>query len=98
MSQFMVEFALPEFMTQEFVATVPRHRLKINELMKEGKIVSYCLAADRSKLWCIVKANNEIEVIEIIAEFPLIDFLSPTINELMFSNTVAIRLPMFSLN
>lgn len=98
MSQFMVEFILPEQMTEEFVSTIPRHRLKINQLMKEGKIISYCLASDRSKLWCIVKADTEFEVMEIIAEFPLIDFLQPTINELMFSNTVAIRLPMFSLN
>ena len=99
MSQFMVEFILPDDMTEEFISKVPRQRLKINQLMEKGKITAYSLAADRSKLWCIVKADNEFDVMAIIAEFPLIDFMRPTISELMFNNTAtAIKLPMFSLN
>lgn len=95
----MVEFVLPDAMTEDFIAKVPRQRLKINQLMETGKITAYSLAADRSKLWCIVKADNEFDVMEIISEFPLIDFMHPTISELMFNNTAtAIKLPMFSLN
>lgn len=99
MSQYMVEFILPNEMTEEFVAKVPRQRLKINELMSSGKILSYSLASDRSKLWCIVRADSEYKVMEIIAEFPLIDYLNPTITELMFNNTVTpLKLPLYSLN
>jgi Muconolactone delta-isomerase len=98
MSQFMVELTLPNELTEEFLQIVPRHRLKINELMERGKINSYALAADRSKVWCIVKAESEFEVMDIIAQFPLIDYLTPSISELMFNNAVALRLPLFTLN
>ena len=98
MSQFMVEFTLPDDITEAFVQKIPRHRAKVNQMMEQGKINSYALAADRSKIWCIVKADTEYEVMEIIAEFPLIDYLTPVINELMFNNTVALRLPLFTLN
>ena len=99
MSQFMVEFILPDEMTEEFIAKVPRQRLKINQLMEKGKITAYSLAADRTKLWCIIKADNEFDVMNVISEFPLIDFMQPTITELMFNNTAtAVKLPLFSLN
>ncbi|AXE20891.1 hypothetical protein DR864_25705 [Runella rosea] len=99
MSQFMVEFILPEETTEEFIAKIPRQRLKINKLMEKGKITSYSLASDRSKLWCVIKAENDIEVMEIIAEFPLIGYMQATISELMFNNTAtAVKLPLYSLN
>jgi muconolactone delta-isomerase len=94
----MVEFQLPYELNAEFMAKIPRQRQKINEMMERGRISSYTLAADRSKLWCIIKAEDEIEVLTTIAEFPLIDYMDHTITELMFTNTVAIRLPLFSLN
>ncbi|MDF7816901.1 hypothetical protein P1X15_04815 [Runella sp. MFBS21] len=99
MSQFMVEFILPREMPEDFLAKIPHQRLKINQLMESGKITAYSLSSDRSKLWCVVNAKNEFDVMEIISEFPLIDFMHPTIFELMFNNTAtAVKLPMFSLN
>ncbi|AYQ31477.1 muconolactone Delta-isomerase family protein [Runella sp. SP2] len=99
MSQFMVEFTLPDEMTEEFLAKIPRQRQKINHLMETGKITSYALSSDRTKLWCVIKADTEFHVLEIISQFPLIDFMEPTISELMFNNTAtAVKLPMFSLN
>jgi Muconolactone delta-isomerase len=98
MSQFMVEIQLPYEMNEEFLSKIPQQRKTINELMKQGKISTYSLAADRQKLWCIVKGESELEVMAVIGEFPLIDQISYTIHELMFNNTVAIRLPLFSLN
>jgi Muconolactone delta-isomerase len=97
MSQFMVEFNLPEF-TEDFVARIPFQRLKINEMLEGGKIHSYAVSADRSRMWCVVNAKSEIEVMSILAEFPLRDYLSPSINELMFHNSVILKVPAFSLN
>jgi hypothetical protein len=34
----------------------------------------------------------------IIGEFPLIDFMQPTITELMFNNAIVMKVPSFSLN
>lgn len=77
---------------------IPAQRLKVNEMMENGKILSYSLSADRQKLWCILKAESELEAMEAISEFPLIGYMYPTITELMFHNMVAARIPLFSLN
>jgi len=98
MSQFMVEFDLPAEMNHEFMQKKPAQRLNVNELMESGKILSYSLSADRQKLWCILRVESELEVMEVIADFPLIKYMAPTINELMFHNMVAARIPLFSLN
>jgi muconolactone delta-isomerase len=98
MSQFMVEFDLPAQMSEDFMRRIPAQRLKVNELMEGGKILSYSLSADRQKLWCILKVESELEVMELIADFPLVKYMDPTIHELMFHNMVAARIPLFSLN
>lgn len=98
MSQYMVEFALPHEMSAEFMMKIPAQRQKVNDLMEDGRILSYSLSMDRQKLWCVVKAQTEYDVMETIADFPLIDYMTPTISELMFNNVVALRMPLFSLN
>ncbi|GAA4456558.1 hypothetical protein GCM10023189_26010 [Nibrella saemangeumensis] len=98
MSQFMVEFDLPHEMPEEFIMRIPQQRLKVNELMEDGKIMSYALSMDRQKLWCVVKADTEFEVLEIIGEFPLIGYMEPAVSELLFNNVISARIPLFSLN
>jgi hypothetical protein len=99
MSHYMVEFDLPVDMPEAYVAKIPLQRLKVNELMQEGRIISYAVSMERGRLWCVVKADSELEVIETIAEFPLIGYMpSPDISELLFHNLVAARIPLFSLN
>lgn len=94
----MVEIDLPSVMTDEFARRVPAQRQMVNDLMERGKLMSYALTSDRTRLWCVFKAESEIEVMSLMSEFPLIDYMSPTISELMFNNVVALRLPLFSLN
>jgi muconolactone delta-isomerase len=98
MSQYMVEILLPVFMSEDFKEKIPAQREKINELMEQGRLMSYALADDYSKLWCVVRAETEFEVMSLISEFPLIEYMEPNICKLIFNNVVAMRLPMFSLN
>lgn len=98
MSQFMVEFELPSPFPESFIAKIPYQRIAINQMLEDGKISSYALSMDRNKLWCVVNGNDEFEVMDIIAEFPLIDYMKPTITELMFNNSVVLKVPAFSLN
>lgn len=98
MSQYMVEFDLPAAMDEDFLNRIPAQRLKVEELMEKGALLSYSLSIDRQKLWGIFKADSELEVMEFISEFPLIEHMKPTITELMFHNMVAARIPLFSLN
>lgn len=93
----MIEFDLPNDLTEDFVAKIPSQRLMVNKLMEEGKLFSYSLSANRSKLWCIVSAESEFEALEIIADFPLIDYMKPKVTELMFHNMLAMMTPI-SLN
>ena len=85
-------------MSEDFTSKIPAQRKKINEMMEQGRMMSYALSEDYSKLWCVVKAESEFEVMSLVSEFPLIDFMDPKISKLLFNNVVALRLPMFSLN
>jgi muconolactone delta-isomerase len=88
MQQFyMVEFDLPSMMAPEFLARIPEQRNRIDELMAEGQIRSYSLSTNRSKLWMIVIADSEHEVMHLIGELPLSDFMIPSINPLMFHHS-----------
>ncbi|PLK46148.1 MULTISPECIES: muconolactone Delta-isomerase family protein [Emticicia] len=98
MTQFMVEFDLPVPFPESFIAKIPYQRIAVNQLLEDGKLHSYALSSDRSRLWCIVNAQDELEVMDIISEFPLIDYMSHTITELMFNNSVVMKVPTFSLN
>ena len=98
MSQYMVEFDLPKVMDENFANLIPAQRIKVEEMMESGFLISYSLSIDRQKLWCVVRSESEVEVMESIAEFPLIKYMTPMITELMFHNMIAARIPLFSLN
>ena len=95
--KFMIEFELPEELTEEFMALIPEQRQVVNQMMSDGMLKSYSLAMDRSVLWVIVEANSEFEVMELIAQMPLSDHMHPYISELMFHNEAEVMSP-FSLN
>lgn len=94
---FMVEFDLPENLTEEFLALIPKQRYVINTMLVEGSIKSYSLSIDRSKLWAVMLAESEFDVMENIAQMPLSNHMTPHISELMFHNA-ADSVMQFSLN
>jgi len=93
----MVEFDLPTPFTEEFVSLIPEQRHMIDNLLAEGKIRSYSLSEDRSRLWTVFVADSEFEVMELIAQMPLGKFMEPYITPLMFHNASDMVL-QFSLN
>jgi muconolactone delta-isomerase len=94
---YMIEFELPEAPSETFFSLIPRQRYMINNLMAEGRVKSYSLALDRSRLWVIANADSEFELMEMLADLPLSPFMEPTICELMFHNSHEVLAP-FSLN
>jgi hypothetical protein len=94
---FMVEFELPEDFSSDFMALIPEQRQVVDRLMTQGRIRSYALSMDRSVLWVVVEAASEFEVMELIASFPLADYMQPYISELMFHNSVEVY-HQFSMN
>jgi muconolactone delta-isomerase len=77
---------------------VPQHRVEINRLMSEGVITDYALAEDRSRLWAVIRAEDESEVYDTLATLPLRKFMQPEVHELMFHNKAFVQFPAFSLN
>lgn len=98
MNQYMVEIDLPTLMTQQFISLIPAQRSMVNELMSDGKIDSYTLSMDRSRLWVIFLMDTESEVIELLESFPIIPYCEFELSELMFHNTMTRQLPVISLN
>ncbi len=94
---YMVEFELPETLTEEFLALIPQQRYMINNLLADGTLKAYSLAMDRSKLWAVLSADSEIEAMEVVSQMPLADYMTPLLSELMFYNGAEMVL-QFSLN
>lgn len=96
--QFMVDFTLPEMLTEEFMGLIPLQRAKVNRLFREGKLINYALSLENSKMWAVLNANSELEVMEIIAEMPLTKFMKVKVSMLTFYNSLSEEMPVFSLN
>ena len=94
---FMIEFELPTVFGEEFLALIPQQRYMVNQMMAEGTIRNYSLSIDRSRLWMILNAESEFEVMEILTELPLSNHMIPDISELMFHNSGE-TVMQFSLN
>jgi len=96
--RFMVDFTLPEVLSEEFMNMIPYQRAAINDLLAKGKLVTYALSLERSKLWAIFSAKSEMEVMKLINDLPLSNFLTADISLLTFHNTMEPEMPSFSIN
>lgn len=96
--QFMVDFTLPEVLTEEFMSLIPHQRASVNQFFTDGKLVNYALSLEESKLWAVFNANSELEVMELIVEMPLAKFMEIRISMLTFYNTSKEQMPAFSMN
>ena len=95
---FMVDFSLPEVLSEEFMSLIPYQRAAINRFLTEGKLINYALSLENSKLWAVFNANSEMEVMDLIADLPLTSFMNVEISMLTFYNTVQSEMPNFSMN
>jgi muconolactone delta-isomerase len=98
MNQYMVEMELPPILDERFMSLIPSQRAKVNELMNNGRITTYTVALDRSKVWLTVTARGETEVVEMLTKLPLTTYMEYEIHELMFHQSVQLVMPNVSLN
>lgn len=82
----------------EFLALLPHHRYRVDQLIRQGRILSYTVAADRSTIWMTVLATSETDAMDLLASLPLAPLLSPDIQPALFFDSQAIRLPQLSPN
>ena len=96
LKQYMVEFDVPQ-LTEFLLQMVPDQRATIDEMMVKGKMISYSLSMNREKVWSLMLAQNESELIQLIDELPMTPYMDYDYKELMFHNTVHL-IPAMSLN
>ena len=77
---------------------IPQQRKFVESMFKRGLISSYALALDRSKIWVTFATPTQEEAEAIIRKFPIADYITYTIQELAFRNSVSNLLPAVSLN
>lgn len=95
---FMVDFTLPNVISSEFMDLIPEQRSYVDQLLTEGFLVNYMLSLDDAKLWAVFNANSEYEVMQMVAELPLTEFMEVKISQLTMHNTKQESIPVFSLN
>lgn len=98
MDHFMIDITLPEVLTEEFISLVPQQRAQVNKLFSEGRLASYSLSLDRSKLWTTMLAESEEEVVIVLSTFPLRKFMDLSIHRLAFSESANANVARISMN
>lgn len=96
--QFMVDFTLPPELSDEFIDLIPYQRNVVNKYFSEGKLVNYALSLENAKLWAVFNAESEMEVMEMIIDFPLTKFMQVEICMLSIYNAPTPAAMNFSLN
>jgi len=95
--QFMVNGTLPEELNAEFIDLIPYQRAVIDRYMEDGKLLNYASSLEDAKVWAIFNASSEMEVLELLADFPLTPFMGIEIYMLTSFSTSEL-VPQFSLN
>lgn len=93
----MVEFDVPETLSEDLLDLIPEQREAIDLLFSGGKLLSYTVANDRTRVWAVMIAGSESELISIIDELPMTPYMDYDYSELIFYNTVHL-MPAMSLN
>jgi len=97
LKQYMVEFDVIEPITHELINLIPEQRDALDELFTTGKLLSYTVSNDRTRLWAVMIAESESELLSYIDNLPMTSYMDYDYSELMFYNTVHL-MPAMSLN
>jgi hypothetical protein len=98
MHQYLAEITLPVHSSADYMHLIPQQRAYVEGMFKRGKITSYALALDRSKIWATFFTATPEEAERIIQKFPIAEYISYTIHELAFMNSMSTMVPAVSLN
>ncbi len=95
---FQVHIKLPEIFSTRFAALIPLQYQKVNELLENRVILNYALDMGRTNLWVTIQAKDQVEVMDILATFPIIKHVQLDIHELAFFDSAPISLPELIMN
>jgi len=92
----MVDFELPQF-NLEMQEMIARQTIMIENLFEQGVLVTYTMAADKSRLWAVFQADSESELLSYVESLPLTIYADYNYSELLFHDTCHF-VPIISLN
>ena len=94
---FMVDFSVPKEPSASFLELVPFQEAVITDYLSQGKLINYAISLEKSKIWAVFAATSEVEVLEMLIDFPLTKFMKVEISLLQQYNS-NIYAPGFSMN
>lgn len=95
--KYMVEITIPQPLSAELINVIPQQRKIVKSLFNSSVILSYTLNEYRTKLWMVVLADSESELINILDSLPIIQYVDYDYSRLLFHEAVHL-LPSVSLN
>lgn len=97
MNIFMVTIDLPAPLKNKLNGLMDKQSRAIRKLMASGKISFYGMSENGGKIWAIVEAESTIEVMELIGDLPIYEYISYDIQSMDHVNVQNV-LPQYSLN
>ncbi|MBP6334718.1 MAG: hypothetical protein KA444_04530 [Bacteroidia bacterium] len=96
--QFMIVSGIDIQKMQNSSAEVGEQKRLVQLLMNKGILLEYSISADFEKVWMVMEAESEINVIQILSDFPLLSKLHIEIIPLKVHRSHTSRLYQPSLN
>ena len=97
MALFLVESEIPR-MDESLARLIPKQREYVDELFQRGVMQMYAVNDGIDKWWCTIEADTESDVMLILSEMPIIEWLNPVVHGLRFYNSADQMIPPISLN
>ena len=94
----MVTITLPAEFTGAYVALIPKQRAMIVKLLSKGKLSSFSLNNTRTTAWMVANSKNLTSLERVLERFPMHEFFTYEISELILHDTEWAGLPKMVLN
>lgn len=97
MPLFLVESKIAPI-NERMTRLIPKQRQYVDELFERGVLHMYAVNDTIDKWWCTIEADSESDVLLVLSEMPIIEWLNPVVHGLMFYNSADQMIPPISLN
>lgn len=98
MDTFLVHITLPDVFSKKLYEIIPKQRKHINKLLEQQLVLSYSLDMERKNLWLFVQMETEKDVMDLLAGFPIIKYVTLSIHELAFHDASQKPMPDLIMN
>ncbi len=97
MPLFLVESKIAPI-NERMTRLIPKQRQYVDELFERGVLHMYAVNDMVDKWWFTIEADSESDVMLVLSEMPIIEWLNPVVHGLMFYNSADQMIPPISLN